>query len=322
MKVCFRALVFILIAMACTLKNFASDPLRLQPVPVFNFNSTESGVKKIKGNVYFTLGLLFPRQHYKDYVVSPNTYNSLGVLPSLAFGFEKRYPKYSGYLNLVAGYQKLNDEAGLHFGDPATQLLTLKFNTSRTWHLAEIIHREVQYSFGYAVNGEYTQRVNEKFGNASYTFDIWLNGGIANRFEFPFSIKTEKDLWFIHFNQPLQNFRLSWQLNVPLAGIITRPNYAGMTHFANGEFISNLTREFGDNLQFVTVNKFIMVQSQVEIVAPLGNYNQLRIAYQWHGFRYNNELNRLQGSWGAIQIGLLFKIDSRPALQNDPLKNE
>jgi hypothetical protein len=148
--------------------------------------------------------------------------------------------------------------------------------------------------------------------NSAYTFAIWANVGVANRFEFPFTIKTEKKVAFLHFKNPRQHFLLSWQLNMPLAGLITRPNFAGIRHFANGEFLSNLFREMNDHVQFVSLNKFIMIHSQLELQAPLGNNNRLKIAYAWEGFRYNQDFKRVQGVVGMVEVGVMFRIDSNP----------
>lgn len=269
-----------------------------------------------KGNVYFTGGLLFLKQSYKDYIVSPNIYTSTNVRPLLSIGLEKKYQDYSGFTNLLVGSQKLNDVPGSFYGDARTNLLTVKLNTSRTWQLAEMIHQRVDWKLGYIVNAEYTHRVNEKFGNAAYMYDIWLNAGVANRLEFPFIIKTENKFLFFHFRQPEQHFQLNWQVNLPVLGIITRPNYSGFGNFASGGSVNVILEEMINNVEFVSMNKFIMVQSQIELLAPLGNNNRLRVAYQWQGFRYNNELARLQGAWGGIQIGVLFKIDSREVVGN------
>ena len=295
---------------------FAAEhfPLNLKYSPLLT-SGKDSSNRKIKGQVYFDTGLLFLKESYKDFIVSPNTYTSTNLLPLVNIGFEKRYPKYSGYTAILAGSQNLNDPSGILFDEIPASLFTVKLNTSRVYNLHKPILNYVNWKAGYLVNMEYTHRLNDKFQNAAYTFDIWANAGVANRFEFPFSIKTERKLLFIHFRNPEQNFMLSWQVNVPLLGAITRPNYSGIRHFANGAFFSNLFREMEDNLEFVSVNKFIMVQSHLELLAPLGNNNKLKIAYEWQGFRYNNELHRLQGSWGGILVGVMFKIDSREVVR-------
>ena len=128
------------------------------------------------------------------------------------------------------------------------------------------------------------------------------------------SLKTEKKFWFIHFKQPEQRFNLNWQLNVPLIGLITRPNYAGIRHFANGEFLSNLYREMEYHIEFASLNNFIMLNSQFEFWAPLGNNNKLKITYQWEGFSYYGNYTHVQSTMWSIMIGVMFKIDSRPAI--------
>ncbi|HYV94230.1 MAG TPA: hypothetical protein VE978_20815 [Chitinophagales bacterium] len=102
--------------------------------------------------------------------------------------------------------------------------------------------------------------------------------------------------------------------------MITRPNFAGIRHFANGEFLSNLFREMNDHVQFVSLNKFIMVHSQLELQAPLGNNNWLKIAYAWEGFQYNQDFKRVQGVMGAIEVGLMFKFDGHPVIKDENYK--
>ncbi|MBA2407276.1 MAG: hypothetical protein H0V65_04700 [Chitinophagales bacterium] len=272
----------------------------------------DSSDPKIKGNIYFNIGPVFMEQSYKDFIVSPNTYISNGfMIPLLKFGLEKHYPTYSGYLNLLAGTQHLNDVPGYYYGDDRTSLLTFKLNTSRTWHVKDLVKQRIRWSTGYLVNAEYTHRFNEKFQNAAYAYDIWSNAGLSNRFEYKFKLKTGEKILFVNFKNPEQKFQIGWQLGIPLAGAITRPNYAGIRHFANGAFLSNLSREMKTNLEFTSLHNFVMLQSQIELLAPLANNNTLRIAYQWQAFRYNNSLAKLQGVSGGLEVAVAFKIDGR-----------
>ena len=275
----------------------------------------DSSDRKIKGNVYLNIGPVFMEQSYKDFIVSPNTYISNGfMIPLLKFGLEKRFPTYYGYLNMLAGTQHLNDAPGYYYSDDRTTLLTFRINTSRTWQVKDFIRQRLRWSVGYLVNAEYTHRFNEKFQNAAYAYDIWSNAGLSNRLEYKFKLKTGERFLFVNFRNPEHKFLIGWQLGIPLAGAITRPNYAGIRHFANGAFLDNLYREMNANLTFTSLHNFVMLQSQIELLAPLANYNTLRIAYQWQAFRYNNSLAKLQGVAGGIEVSLAFKIDGRKVI--------
>lgn len=61
-----------------------------------------------------------------------------------------------------------------------------------------------------------------------------------------------------------------------------------------------------------------MIHSQLELTAPLGNNNRLKIAYAWEGFRYNKDFKNVQGVMGAIEIGVMFKFDSNPEVRYPP----
>jgi hypothetical protein len=42
------------------------------------------------------------------------------------------------------------------------------------------------------------------------------------------------------------------------------------------------------------------------------NNNKLKLAYQWEGFRFNDNYKRVQSTMWSVMIGLMFKIDGRP----------
>jgi len=267
-----------------------------------------------KANHYLALSPTFTWTHYKDYTNSPLTYNTIGFPLGVEISYENRSRLHSGYSKIFFTNEALNTEVAPSNANPSETYLNFQFNTSRTWNVSSLWKNRIQYKLGYAGSFEYNHQINYRLENAAYTFAIFVNGGVANRFEFPFTIKTEKKFWFIHFKQPEQRFNLNWQLNVPLIGLITRPNYAGIRHFANGEFLSNLYREMEDHIEFASLNNFIMLNSQFELWAPLGNNNKLKIAYQWEGFSYYGNYTHVQSTMWSIMIGVMFKIDSRPAI--------
>ena len=63
-----------------------------------------------------------------------------------------------------------------------------------------------------------------------------------------------------------------------------------------------------------------MLHSQLELLAPLGNNNHLKIAYAWEGFRYSQDFKRVQGVVGAIEVGVMFKLDSHPVIKDENYK--
>ncbi|MFI5135778.1 MAG: hypothetical protein ACHQD9_07995 [Chitinophagales bacterium] len=279
-------------------------------------SSDQQDVKKIKGNHYLSLSPTLTFVHYKDYVNSPLTYNTIGVPLGLEISYENRSQNHSGYSKIFFTNEALNTKVAPSVANPSESFLTVQFNTSRCWNLASLWNDRIHYRLGYAGSFDYNHQINLRLENAAYTFAIFANGGVANRFEFPFIVKTEKNFWFIHFNNPQQHFLLSWQLNVPIIGAITRPNFAGIRHFANGEFTSNLFREMGTHLQVASLNNFFMLNSQFELWAPLGNNNKLKLAYQWEGFSYYGNYVHVQSTMWSIMIGVMFKIDGRPEVDH------
>ncbi len=267
-----------------------------------------------KANHYFSLLPALSWNSYKDYITSPLTYRTSGLLLALEFGLENRAVNHSGYTNIFFTAQNMTTSQAAYTGAPSAQFLSFKLNTSRCYELLTFGNSRIHYRLGYDAAFEYNHLVNLRFDNSAYTFAIWANAAVANTLEFPFTIKTERKIGFIHFKNPEQHFLLHWQVNVPVAGAITRPNFAGIRHFANGEFLNNLFREMNHQVAFVSLNNFIMVHSQLELQAPLGNNNRLKIAYAWEGFRYNKAFERVQGIMSTIEIGVLFKLDSRKAI--------
>lgn len=275
-------------------------------------SSAEMGeTQKLKPNHYLSAALAFTGIHYKDETNSPLTYNTSGFPIGTEISFDNRSKNHSGYSKIFFSSQLLNTEVAPGNANPSEDFLTFQFSTSRVWNVAGIRQNRIRYRLGYSGNFNYNHQINYRLGNAAYTYAIFFNGGVANRFEFPFTLKTEKKWWFVKFRQPEQHFNLNWQVNIPLAGAITRPNYAGIRHFANGEFSSNLSREMTDHIEFTSLHNFFILHSQLELWAPLGNNNKLKIAYQWDGFRYYGQYTPVQSTMWSIQVGLMFKIDSR-----------
>ncbi|MEO5675370.1 MAG: hypothetical protein ABIQ74_12055 [Chitinophagales bacterium] len=267
-----------------------------------------------RGNHYFSLLPALAWNKYKDEINSPLTYHTTGFLPALEFALENRGVNHSGYTSIFISNQYMTTNEAAFTGASAEQFLTFKFNTSRCYEPSAFWDSRIHYRVGYDANFEYNHQINLRLENSAYTFAIWTTAAIANRFEFPFIIKTERNFGFIHFRKPKQHFLLNWQVNIPLFGMITRPNFAGIRHFANGEFVSNLAREMNDHIHFVSLNKFIMLHTQIELLAPLGNNNRLKIAYAWEGFRYNEDFSRVQGVISAVEVGVMFKLDSREGI--------
>jgi hypothetical protein len=266
-------------------------------------------------NHYFSLLPALAWNSYKDEINSPLTYRTNGLLLAIELGLENRSKNHNGYTSIFFTNQNMNAVEAAQSGSGPETFLTFKLNTSRCYELATLANHRIHYRLGYNGNFEYNHQINLRLENSAYTFAIWANAGVANRFEFPFVLPANRKIGFIHFHNPEQHFLLAWQLNIPVATVITRPNFAGIRHFANGEFLSNLFREMNDHVQVVSLNKFIMLHSQIELLAPLGNHNRLKIAYAWEGFRYNQEFKRVQGVMGAIEIGVMFKLDSHDVIQ-------
>ncbi|MBA3647498.1 MAG: hypothetical protein H0W62_02935 [Chitinophagales bacterium] len=269
-----------------------------------------------KGNLYFNIGAGPIFYTYKDVLVSPNTYTTVGIHPGLELGYEKDFPNYHGQTSLYTGLQYLNDAPGRRYGTITSQMLMAEFNTSRCWELKKIMRERITWQLGYNVTVGYSHELNIKFQNSQYVFGLWTNAGIANRFAYSFDIKGEKQLWFIHFRKPDYPFEINWQLNVPLVGAITRPNYAGILHFANGDFAQDFIRMMKDNANFTAFHNFQSVHSQIAFQAPLGNSNQLKIAYVWEGIHYGNNLTSLSESYGGVLVSLMFKMDSHPSIRS------
>lgn len=281
--------------------------------PLFaqDMEGTDSTAKRPPVNHYLSGAATLTWVHYKDETNSPLTYHSDGFPLGVEISYDNRSLNHSGYSKILFTAQSLTTDLAPLNGNSPEEFLTVRFNTSRVWNTATLWNGRISYRLGYMASFDYNHQINYRLGNAAYTYAIFLNGGVGNRFEFPFTIKTEKKFWFVKFNQPEQHLRLSWQFDVPLVGMITRPNYAGIRHFANGEFSSNLSREMTDHLEFTSPHNFFMLRSQFELWVPLGNSNKLKLAYQWEGFSYYGNYTSVQSSMWSIMVGLMFKIDSR-----------
>ncbi|HYV94231.1 MAG TPA: hypothetical protein VE978_20820 [Chitinophagales bacterium] len=163
---------------------------------------------KQKSNHYFTLSPSLAWNSYKDEINSPLTYHTTGLLLALELGLENRGVNHNGYTNIFFTDQNMTTSQAPYTNAAPEQFLTFKFNTSRCYQLASFwndrIHtcNRIHYRIGYNGNFEYNHQINLRLENSAYTFAIWASAAVANRFEFPFTIKTEKKFAFIHFRNP------------------------------------------------------------------------------------------------------------------------
>jgi hypothetical protein len=263
------------------------------------------------GNLFLTAGAELMWQSYRDAVTSALQYKSTGPLPALDLSIYNRRPTQYSFTAAQLGTQFANSSAGLYYGLQPSILSYFNLNFGRCFTIDSIIHKKISWQLGYTVELQYFQFVNTKFENSAYSFAIWANAGLCNRFVFPFAINTSHDWWFIHFRNAKQYCSVVWQLNVPVAGVITRPNYAGIEHFANGVVVNDALDEIFQNIRFASFNSFVEVKSKIDVLFPLGNHNLLNIGYHWAGYHYSYDRVGVQGNQNSLVIGLQFKLDSR-----------
>ncbi len=256
-------------------------------------------------NKYLSSGFGIVKMSAKDKATSPLLYSGATAFGNLQYLVHSHKLIKTFEISAAGGTLKTDKESHPVTRSSATGL----YFDLRFLYLAKLIDfakDKVTWYLGGGIDFTNYARINYKYGNSAYNYEFMLDAGVASRIEFPFGHKS-KDCKFLgmRLHRRDRRYRLSWQIYLPVAGMIYRPGYVTVTNFSDPE--EKLFN--GDNLKG-GIFRFFQINSTVELFYILHNGNMLKLSYLWEYHQYNPGYNKVQGALNGIYFSFIFRFNS------------
>ncbi|MGF1637024.1 MAG: hypothetical protein ACFCUU_08130 [Cyclobacteriaceae bacterium] len=239
----------------------------------------------------------------RDFGVSPLMYQ--GTSPGFFGGIQAHSDQTYGrfMVGYAYGYIEPNIDLGVLY---RTQNHSLVYDMSYLKRVAYMEKLKTRLYLGGSVIGTYHARINPELNNAAFHYDFITGLGPGIRFERDFSWKkVVKKIWFINLKTRERHITTAFQMNLPIAFLYMRPEYAVIRDFTNGT-----TGFSGQNsLTFGSLGSVYRLNTSFDLQYFLRNGNALRFSYIWDAGSLNSGFNDLQTSHHLLQFSLMFKFN-------------
>jgi len=236
----------------------------------------------------------------KDQTVSPLLYKGSGINYGVSyFRLDKKKVNFYDF-NINNSTLNISNSDITQGSD--SRLFKTYLNIYSLYGIANI-HNKIFLYFGWHFKNSFISYVNPKYMNSGYIFSGFSESGGTVRFDLPFSWKSKKSKFlFFNINRKDRQLRLSFMLGLPLFTHILRPQYAGIDNFVDGKGQA-ITHEVA------FVGKYINFDSKIELLYELGNYNLLKLSYNWDFLHYDPGYNKIQAANHYFNISFVFKLN-------------
>ncbi len=273
----------------------------------------QSGKPKLKtrvadANHFATSGTGFAAVSFRDRLSSPRVYG--GPAFSTFSSYERHSPAKLIVIDAMAqfgltldGSPEWGQNSAVAFGfrSTAAWLFHLPFQTD-SWH----------WYVGPALQSYSMFRVNNAFGNSAVQYDVSNNIGLRTRFEYgiPFRTDTEFSWWIFRVRKAEQRkLRLGAEFDVALAGLQSRPPFAGVLDGTGNAPVVAVVGDFFDNTRGAIFGQYIYVTSRFYAQYPLRNGNRLQFSYHLHGFGYDYNDQPVRTASSSVLFSYMFRFD-------------
>lgn len=259
-------------------------------------------------NHFVTSGTGFSGISFRDRLSSPRVYS--GPAFSTFSSYERHSPAKIIVLDAMAQFGLTldgspewgqNSASAFGFRNTAAWLFHLPFQSDR-WH----------WYAGPALQTYAMFRVNTAFGNSAVQYDVSNNIGLRTRFEFgiPFSTGTEYSWWIFRVRKAEERkLRLGAEFDIALAGLQSRPPFAGVLDGTGNAPVADVVGDFFDNTRGAVLGQFLYVNSRLYAQYPLRNGNRLQISYHLHGFGYDYNDQSVRTASSTAVFTYMFRFD-------------
>lgn len=256
---------------------------------------------------YLSSGLGVVKMSAKDYATSPLLYSGATGFGNLEYLIHSDKLIKTFGLSLGSGTLKTDKDDHPNLTRSSATGIYFDFRFLYLMKIMKLADDRVTWYIGPGLDFTNYSRINFKYGNSAYNYEYMLDLGFASRIEFPFGYKS-KDCKFLgmKFHRRDRQYRLSWQLYLPVIGTIYRPGYVTITNFSNPD-----EPVFNANNLSTVVFKFLQISSNVELFYLLHNGNMLKLSYLWEYYQFNPGFNKVQGALNGVYFSFIFKFNEK-----------
>jgi hypothetical protein len=260
--------------------------------------------RKARGK-YLSSGFGVMKMSAKDKATSPLLYSGPAAFANLEYLIHSE--KLIKTFGLSAGGGTLRTDKEYHPGLTRGYATGIYFNF-RFLYLMKIMKfakDKVTWHIGPGLDLTNYSRINFKYGNSAYNYEYMLDIGVASRIEFPFGYKSKECKFLgMKFRRRDRQYRLSWQIYMPVAGSVFRPGYVSITNFSAPE-----ESVFNSTILQTGVFKYFELSSNIELFYLLHNGNMLKLSYLWEYYQFNPGFNKVQGALNGVYFSFVFKFN-------------
>ena len=237
----------------------------------------------------------------KEQTVSPLLYkgssNNFGIS---YLRLEKRKINYYNFNLSLASLNIANSE--LYQGNSSV-LYNPSLNFYSLYGISNIKNKLFFY-FGWHLNNFSDIYINSKYMNSALVLSVFSETGVTGRIDLPFSWKAKNGKFlFIKTNRKDRQLRLSWMFGIPLFSHIIRPEYAGITNFVDGSSSIPLSPSIS------LTGKYIYFDSKIDLLYELGNFNMIKLSYNWDFLHYDPGFNKIQSANHYFNLSFVIKLN-------------
>jgi len=293
--------LIIIVFVTANAQTVNKDSVKIAKKETKKIKKAEKKASRKARNRYLLINFARGISKMKEQTVSPLLYK--GGNTSFGFSYlrlEKRKINYYDFNLSTASLDLANKD--ITQGSPSI-LYKPSLNFYSLYGIADI-HDKVFFYFGWHLFNNSLLYVNSKYMNSALVFSFFSETGVTGRIDLPFSwkAKTGKFL-FIKTNRKDRKLRLSWMFGLPVFSHVLRPEYAGITNFVDGK--SSLSINPG----FAIAGQYIYFDSKLELLYELGNYNLLKLSYNWDFLHYSPDYNKVQAANHYFNLSFVIKLN-------------
>jgi len=299
-----KALILFLIIIGFVYANAQSnnkDSVKVAKKEAKLLKKAEKKASRKARNRYLLINIGEGVSKMKEQTVSPLLYKG----SSTNFGFsylrlDKQKINYYDFNLSTASLTLANSDI---YQGAASSLYKPSLNFYSLYGIADI-YDKVFFYFGWHLQNNSTIYLNYKYTNSALVYSFYSESGVTGRIDLPFSWKAKKSKFlFFKINRKDRQLRLSWMFGLPVFTHLIRPEYAGITNFVDGE--SSLP--LAPSISFF--GKYVYFDSKIELMYELGNYNLLKLSYNWDFLHYNPDYNKVQAANHYFNLSFVIKLN-------------
>lgn len=252
-----------------------------------NYKSSQAQEDSIQPSTFhlkFGAGLGY--QTLRDDAMSPLLYN--GVQIGAYAGAEWRRPKGIFQVDGLFWLGETNAEQSGAY----TENYTFGVNVGYLRQLHPLRESRWHCFLGGSLASWGSFREHASLVNSDYFYDVFFSIGPSGA--------IEHDFRFLK-----RDWKLSWQLTIPILTYGLRPNFSGLDEAPPND--DGFEKEL-EAAQIGSFNVLTNVKSRLELVYPLKNGNRIGLLYYWDFYQSNIEPHSVQQSMQSVQLNLHFKL--------------